>query len=257
MKKEVYYAVGRGHNPGVYTSWNEAKEQVTKYQDAKYKKFDSQEEATRFVNLYKTPTFFKDLLEKQGIDVSQKPQEDSRPNANDCLIAFTDGACSNNGKSNAVAGYSVVWPDYPDYTISSKVQATENQTNNRAEYTGFLVALKQAAEIDPSLAKKLYIYTDSMLLVNSVTKWIKKWKLNGWKTSTGEPVKNQDLLEDIDRRMFARSRVIVEHVLAHTNKSDWKSLYNNEADQLARQVITTTTSTQSLNSGNLHQIHRN
>jgi len=232
-----YYAIAKGHVPGVYTSWEEAKKQISHYKEARFKKFETLEAAQEFVNLHKTPDFF---IKKFGLfppaPAILSESESLKPSS-DALVVFTDGACSNNGKPNAKAGYSVVWPDYPDYSHAERLPASEMQTNNRAEYTGFLQALKTATVIDPTLSKKLYIYTDSMLLVNSITKWMKKWKLNGWKTATHEPVKNKDLLEEIDRLVFARSKVIVEHVMAHTNNTDWKSKYNNEADRLARDSL--------------------
>lgn len=92
----------------------------------------------------------------------------------DGLVAFTDGACSKNGRPGATAGYAVVWPNHPDHTLSKPLAASLGMppTNNRAEYTGLLEALKIANQIDPTLTMPLYIYTDSMLLVNSINKWI-------------------------------------------------------------------------------------
>ena len=229
-----YYAIAKGRVPGVYTSWEEAKKQISHFKEARFKKFDTLEQAQEFVNLHKTPDFFMKML---GLDAPIVPEESMSKPPENSLVVFTDGACSNNGKMNAVAGYSVVWPDYPDYTYSSKLDSSDIQTNNRAEYTGLIQALRIANEIDPTLSKKLYIYTDSMLLVNSINKWMKKWKLNGWKTATHEPVKNRDLLEEIDSLIFRRSKVFVEHVMAHTNNIDWKSKYNNEADRLARATL--------------------
>ena len=58
--------------------------------------------------------------------------------------------------------------------------------------------------------------------------WIGAWKRNGWKTASGAPVKNQDLLELIDAR---RQGIVVtfEHVAGHSG------IYGNEAaDELAR-----------------------
>ncbi len=56
-------------------------------------------------------------------------------------------------------------------------------TNNRMELTAAvrgLSALKVACEVE--------IVTDSEYLKNGITQWIAKWKRNGWKTSTKQPV---------------------------------------------------------------------
>ncbi|KAL2632942.1 hypothetical protein R1flu_004421 [Riccia fluitans] len=44
-----YYAVARGHRPGVYTSWAETKAQVDRFPDARHKKFSSRAEAEAFI----------------------------------------------------------------------------------------------------------------------------------------------------------------------------------------------------------------
>jgi ribonuclease HI len=95
-------------------------------------------------------------------------------------------------------------------------------------------AQKIADRIDPSRERPLYVYTDSELLINSVTKWLPGWKRNDWKKSNRKPVLNQDLLKGID----ANPRpLIFKHVRAHTGRRDWESMYNEEADRLARSTI--------------------
>lgn len=43
--KKKYYVVWDGINPGIYTSWEECKRQIHGYAKAKYKSFDSEDEA--------------------------------------------------------------------------------------------------------------------------------------------------------------------------------------------------------------------
>lgn len=152
------------------------------------------------------------------------------------LNCFTDGSCINNGKKNAVAAWACVWPEYQEFNESSQLSANELHTNNRAEYLACLNAFRIADKIDPTRAYTLVIYTDSMLLLNSMTKWIKGWKANGWKTKTNEAVKNQDLLKSIESQMQLRPHRF-NYVPAHTNKKDWHSIYNDEADRLAKAAV--------------------
>lgn len=49
MKKK-YYAVKKGIKPGIYTNWQDCKDQVHGYKGAIYKSFLSEEEAKAFVN---------------------------------------------------------------------------------------------------------------------------------------------------------------------------------------------------------------
>lgn len=48
--KEYYYAVRRGKSPGVYPTWDAAKEQVAGYPGAEYKKFTTRAEADAFLS---------------------------------------------------------------------------------------------------------------------------------------------------------------------------------------------------------------
>lgn len=158
------------------------------------------------------------------------------------LIAFTDGACLNNGKSGARGAYAVVWPEHP--AMNEGLALPRNgvpHTNNRAELSAVLHAIRRAddAALDPDRKKTLILYTDSMLTIDSLTSWIHKWKRNGWiKASDGKRVANIDLLQDIDRLMGER-KVVFRHVRAHTGKQDYESLHNARVDALARASVVT------------------
>lgn len=47
MKKQKYYVVWAGVTPGIYTSWEDCQRQVRGYEGARYKSFESGEEAER------------------------------------------------------------------------------------------------------------------------------------------------------------------------------------------------------------------
>jgi ribonuclease HI len=148
------------------------------------------------------------------------------------LVVFTDGACSANGKKNAKGGYSTVWPDYPEMDGGWPLEG-EKATNNRAEMMGLIKSFEIADVIDPERKKHLEVYTDSMFMINCVTKWLANWKKNGFKKSDGTSVLNQDLLQQIDALRLKRV-LVLNHVRAHTKNTDWKSLNNAKADALAR-----------------------
>jgi ribonuclease HI len=148
------------------------------------------------------------------------------------LVVFTDGACSANGKTNAKGGYSTVWPDYPEMDGGWPLEG-EKATNNRAEMMGLIKSFEIADMIDPERKMRLEVYTDSMFMINCVTKWLANWKKNGFKKSDGTSVLNQDLLQQIDALRLKRV-LVLNHVRAHTKNTDWKSLNNAKADALAR-----------------------
>ena len=47
MAKQKFYVVWEGVTPGVYTSWTDCQLQIKGYEAAKYKSFDTREEAER------------------------------------------------------------------------------------------------------------------------------------------------------------------------------------------------------------------
>lgn len=76
-KGKKFYVVWDGHQPGVYTTWEAAKQQIDGYPQAKYKSFASKEEADKAyrgsywayvgVNTGKTAPKPLDELEKLGV----------------------------------------------------------------------------------------------------------------------------------------------------------------------------------------------
>lgn len=153
----------------------------------------------------------------------------------DSLICFSDGSCFNNGRKNARAGFACVFPNHPDHTFSAPVIGPL-VTNNRAEYTALLRAMEISDTIDQSRTKTLHFYTDSMLLVNTATKWMAAWKRNGWRKADGDPVMNLDLVQEISAKVDERP-VVFHHVRAHTGKKDWESRWNEVADKLAKEAV--------------------
>jgi ribonuclease HI len=66
-------------------------------------------------------------------------------------------------------------------------------TNNRMELTAAiegLRALKRASQVT--------VLTDSEYVRRGITEYLPRWKTNGWRTSTGKAVANQDLWEDLE-----------------------------------------------------------
>jgi len=150
------------------------------------------------------------------------------------LVCFTDGSALRNGAPNAVASYAVVWPDHPDKNVAEKIPPP--CTNNRGEFFGAIRAMEIAHEIDPTGKVPLTIYTDSMLLVNSMTKWMPGWKKSGWIKSDSKIVLNRDLLEQLDAGM-AKRPIMMIHVKAHTKADTFEANNNRLADELARGVL--------------------
>ncbi len=145
------------------------------------------------------------------------------------IIVYTDGS---HIKPSNKCGYGVHFPngDFPDI---SRPFIHLPRTNQRSELYAIYKAIKTVQERDKDL--NISIYTDSEYSIKCLTEWIKKWKNNDWKSSSGKSVMNQDLIKKIDSIMEAHTgKIKFTHVRAHTNKLDYNSIHNDIVDKLAR-----------------------
>ena len=130
---------------------------------------------------------------------------------------YTDGACSGNpGKGGWAA---IILDGKSQYNISGSENKT---TNNRMELIAPIMALKKI-----KTKSEVIIYTDSRYVKDGITEWIKKWKLNNWKSSNKKPVKNKDLWVKLDH-CCQKHNVSWKWVKAHAGNR-----FNDLVDKLA------------------------
>ena len=101
---------------------------------------------------------------------------------------YTDGACSENP---GPGGWASVW--ICDDNIKVKSGCNPKTTNNQMELTAVVASLRRI--VSNHCKGDIYeVYSDSAYVVNSINNnWIERWRLNGWKTSKGDDVKNVEL----------------------------------------------------------------
>ncbi|XP_061899580.1 ribonuclease H1-like [Entelurus aequoreus] len=260
-KGTFFYAVRKGFKPGVYNSWEECKAQVDKFPAAAFKKFASEKDAWTFVrgvepsgdpHVTKVVESNLCLLPKKGpvpleyiplgkkrshveeevvpckrvkeTDRSSSDSTDGFTYMGNAVVVYTDGCCTSNGKFGARAGIGVYWGPQHRLNVAKRLQG--RQTNQRAEIQAACKALQQAKEEN---IQKLLVYTDSMFTINGVTKWVKNWKLNGWRLKSGSSVVNKDDFEKLDR-LNQELEVVWMHIPGHAGYSG-----NEEADRLSRE----------------------
>ena len=130
---------------------------------------------------------------------------------------YTDGACSGNPGKGGWAAIIIGEKN------QSNISGSENKTtNNRMELMAPIMALKKI-----KTKSEITIYTDSRYVKDGITEWIKKWKLNNWKSSNKKPVKNKDLWIKLDN-CCQKHHVIWKWVKAHAGNK-----LNNLVDELA------------------------
>jgi ribonuclease HI len=132
---------------------------------------------------------------------------------------FTDGACSGNP---GPGGWGAIlrWRDH-ERELKGGEPAT---TNNRMELMAAITALETLKR--PSHVR---LHTDSTYLKDGITKWIRNWKKNGWRTADKKPVKNTDLWQRLDAALASHD-VSWHWVKGHSGHAE-----NERADALARE----------------------
>jgi len=104
------------------------------------------------------------------------------------VTIHSDGACQGNPGPGGWA--AVLKCGEQQRELSGGVPAT---TNNRMELQAAIEAL--AALNQPCTVA---FHTDSNYLRDGITKWLRGWKRNGWRTQAKQPVKNEDLWRRLD-----------------------------------------------------------
>ncbi len=108
------------------------------------------------------------------------------------LRIYTDGACSGNQNEENIGGWGAIL-EFED-KIKEIHGGELNTTNNRMEMT----ALLRAFESLKTNRYPIEVFADSSYLINCFKqKWYKKWQQNGWLSTAGSPVENQDLWEKL------------------------------------------------------------
>ena len=136
---------------------------------------------------------------------------------------YTDGSCLGNPGAGGWAAICVTQEDGVFFRVAGGDSYT---TNNIAELTAVIRGLERYG------GGPVTVFTDSKYVIDGITKWIRGWKRNGWKTSTGGDVKNRSLWEQLD--VLVTEFVHFEWVKAH-NRDRW----NEAVDTLARKVAST------------------
>ncbi len=141
------------------------------------------------------------------------------------FLVWTDGACRRNPGPGGWAAIVVAAGEEPVELSGGAPQTT----NNRMEYTAALEGLRSLPA-----GSSACVVTDSRLMLDSMTKWIHGWKRKGWKTSGGDPVKNQDLVQALEAEIARHATVRWHWVRGHeTGAQHAHKALNDRADRLA------------------------
>lgn len=137
------------------------------------------------------------------------------------VTIFTDGACRKNPGPGGWAAVLI-------YQGRQRVLSgsAPNTTNNRMELIAAiegLNALKRPCAVE--------VFTDSEYLRKGIHSWLPRWKRRGFVTVDGQPVKNQDLWQKLERAA-GRHDIEWKWVRGHAGNP-----MNELCDRLAKEAI--------------------
>ena len=104
------------------------------------------------------------------------------------IIIYTDGACKGNPGPGGWGVLILLENEQIELSGGSK-----ETTNNQMELTAVIKALNFFEK-----KIKVDLYTDSKYVMDGITDYVKKWKINGWQTASKKPVKNMNLWKILD-----------------------------------------------------------
>lgn len=131
---------------------------------------------------------------------------------------FTDGSCQGNP---GPGGWGAVYVRDGE-VVDERHGFDPETTNNRMELTAMVEGLLMIGPDDA-----VDVYSDSQLVVNTLTKWAGGWEKRGWRRKDG-PVMNLDLVQRAYALFKERPHARLKWVRAHDG-----SRWNEYADALS------------------------
>ncbi|ATZ55465.1 hypothetical protein BCIN_12g00590 [Botrytis cinerea B05.10] len=160
-------------------------------------------------------------------------------------VVAIDSACKTTGQEATRAAYGVYRGDTTPCSVSKLVDEHLPQTTQVAELLAVRTVFKLAESVldayiarggsdegehkDAARVSKILIITNSAYIVDGFADWIYKWNENGFKTSTGKPVVNAELFQELDALISKFNQFHIPVWFWHVKKE-----LNASADALAR-----------------------
>ena len=167
-KKNYYYVVWAGYQPGVYTDWEEARSQLTGFNKPIYKTFGSKQMAEKafsegpenYQGSYKkTRDLSEEEMKKIGLPID--------------MSLSVDAACNGKG----VMEYQAVWTFNREHVLFSK-GPYKRGTNNIGEFLALVHALAHLKKERDEKLHTIPIYSDSRIAMG----WVKAKRCRTKKT---------------------------------------------------------------------------
>lgn len=200
-KKQKYYVVWKGVNPGVYNDWETAKLQINGFEGAQYKAFPSLAEANLALNANPYQYIGKKESTANPTSANLKSSEGILPNS-----ICVDAACSGNPGDMEYRGVE---------TITGKqifhMGPFKYGTNNIGEFLGLVHA---AALLKKKGLSHYVIYTDSKTAIA----WVRN---KNAKTTLDRTSKNKEIFDLLERALHWLHNNTIDNQIIHWNTEKW------------------------------------
>lgn len=139
---------------------------------------------------------------------------------------YTDGSSlGNNSNKDTPGGWAFVVVENNKESFH-RCDYSKKATNNMMELQAMIEALMY---LQFNKIENCIIYTDSNYVNMGLNIWSKKWVKNGFKSSTGSPVKNVEQWKGLIELKRKLPGIEIRWIKAHADNQ-----WNNRADYLAR-----------------------
>lgn len=163
--------------------------------------------------------------------MAKRTRDDAVPSVRAArLVIHTDGSCIPNPGPGG-------WAVLMRFVDAAGVLAREElhsggeraqTTNQRMEMEAALQALRRVPADGTADALPTALWSDSQYVCNGARLWMANWAKNGWRTSDGKPVKNQDLWRAIRDELATKKRIQLCWVRGHNG-----DVHNERVDKQA------------------------
>ena len=146
---------------------------------------------------------------------------------------YCDGACSQGAatsKVDHIGAYAAIIK-FGDGNKQEIAFSELDTTNNRMEMMAAIMPLRIVGVIYENQSCDITITSDSQYLIKGMTQWVEGWQKKGWKTASKQPVKNQQLWQELIE-LTNKHKVEFKWVKGHASCPE-----NNRCDQLAVAAI--------------------
>ena len=201
------YAVRKGRHPGIYLTWPECQQEINGYPGAVYKSFSNESLAKEWL---------------AGDNKRQTKDHAGGLNDPDIIYLYTDGGSRNHGNK---PGQHVKQTDKAAWALLiskggqqfTKTGGEFGATNNRME----LMALRNALQIllkNNKQGERIIAVLDSHYVLDPIMKgWLNGWARRGWQTSSGSPVANQELWQEVIQLLPQFKQLHFQWTKGHAN----------------------------------------